>query len=992
MPREAVAVPLIDIASTVLSGLVPAPILKIAEVVAKAAVDGHKPPVARTAIAGARRELRRWIAVEGIPNDALDTGAQLAIDALAEWGPLTAERVVRFRSDPAAIAADILTLAERAQPSEGERAVCRQIVERVIAAVLADADARAELGFDLQVGTAVAVETLGAKIDLLLDGDAPSGLELDRLRTRSRAGLDRMANAQFGRHELVGWDASEEPARTLDTWRWSEQVDRALRSIIAGSNGVFDVEPLRRILAQATMPFESLRARLIDARLPDLLSRAAAARRADADAIDPDVLTSLHWLVEQCAAPEYRIVLPVVGGWGTGKTTVSRRTADELFTRGRFVIVVAPVARAGFEDELARAASAVLDRPITSAAQLATELGELDRHAVVVVDDAHEWGVEAGFAAALQHAISASTVGDRVRWVVSTSVEHFDTVHDRRNPRFWAEYGTEGRPDTWLDLDRTNVAQQLGRDILVTAAPVGDRPSINAYFGLPGEQRDGGWELLCQPLPAWIQVEMSRHRGLGFGLTEGEFAAEYWDLVTERLGPTPWMVRSAAQVLALLDERFAATCGEPIPAADLEHRFVGAPETEERVGVFSRIIGALTGARILRRDGERLQPGGDVLWASRLLGAGWDGDVSSSAGVIAAMAPWRADGDRSVARLRQAVLREWLVRLDSDGAVDWDLGEVLDALWDRKGGNPVLWGAAPRLSVETQRRLVIRAKRSVAAIAGGHDVYLFLRWMLVAPDGVWNPGVAVRIACAVATQVAASGLSQYLVSVVDRYAHELELSDVESVTRLLVQLDGAASATGFAGEFVGVFMRAATWVQGETLAVAALRLLDQGGNRSGSAEPNRAAPGETRTAPRESAFALLVVDAVASSVMSDDVVDGYETLVAARWFGSRGDLRPAQRTTRNAAHRALGHAYGSARHAPQVVEIVDRLVDGTDRTRLESALFVVRHTRTTGGLARVSVDEDFHPALRVISRRRGELPPALVERWVLPLLEANGID
>ncbi|MFF2371229.1 hypothetical protein [Agromyces sp. NPDC058110] len=987
MPKEAVAVPLIDIAAILLAGVVPEPILKIAEIVAKRVVDAHEPQIARRVIRESKRELVQWIAGEGIPNDALDTGAQMAVDALAEWGPLTAERVVRFESDPAAIAADILSLTERALPSEGERAVCRQIVERVIAAVLADADARAELGFDLQVATAVAIETLGEKIDRLLDAGAPNERELDRLRTRSRVGLDRMANAQFGRHELVGWDASERPADVLADSDWSERVDRALREVIDGANGVFDLDALRRIRSHAGLPFESLRARLVDARLGDLLSRASSARRADADAVGPDVLTWLHWLLEQCATPRYRIVLPVVGGWGTGKTTVSRRAAGELFARGRFVIVVAPVAGARFEDELARAASAALGRPIVSAAQLATELGELDRRAVVVVDDAHEW-LEVGFAAGLQYAISSSTVGDRVRWVVATSVEHFDAVHDRRNPRFWEEYGTEARPDTWLDLDRSNVTQQLGRDILVTAAPVDDRASIRAFFTLPQEQRDGGWELLCQPLPAWIQVELSRRGGSAFGLSEAEFADEYWDLVTERLGPTTWMARCAARVLTLLDEAFATSLGAPILAEDLERRFVGVPETEERVGVFGRIIGALTAARILRRDGARLQPGGDALWASRLLAAGWDGDVSSSERVVDAMAAWRSDGDRSVARLRQAVLREWLVRLDSDEVVTWDRGDVIDALWDRKGANPVLWGAAPRLSTETQRRLVIRAKRSVAAIAEGHDVYMFLRWMLVAPDGVWDPVVAVKLACAVAGQVAASGLSQYLVSVVDRYARELDLSDLESVTRLLVQFDGAAGETGFTGEFVDVFMRAAYLVPAEMLAVSALRLLERGAGGESRRSTGAAPQGE----PGGSSFARLVVDTIAASVMMDDVVDGYETLVEARWFGSRGDFGPSQRTTRNAAHRALGHAYTSMRHSEQVVEIVDRLVEAPERMRLESALFIVRHTRTTGGLARVKVDQVFHPALRVISRRRGELSPTIVDRWMLPILEVNGLE
>lgn len=128
--------------------------------------------------------------------------------------------------------------------------------------------------------------------------------------------------------------------------------------------------------------------------------------------------------------------------------------------------------------------------------------------------------------------------------------------------------------------------------------------------------------------------------------------------------------------------------------------------------------------------------------------------------------------------------------------------------------------------------------------------------------------------------------------------------------------------------------------------------------------------------------------ALMKAAVDKGVAAGNEELVASTWMSTSLGTPTLQVAMRSEAHAALGNCFLRGER-DEVCKLVLHLAGGNP-DQLQSALFIIRQTETTHGKADVVVSELFRQSLNRLSSRRADFPKRTREKWLMPLLRANG--
>jgi hypothetical protein len=605
---------------------------------------------------------------------------------------------------------------------------------------------------------------------------------------------------------------------------------------------------------------------------------------------------------------------------------------------------------------------------------------------LVVIDDAHEWAMNDNtFVAELVELMRASYGRGEVRWIVTADVLQLDSLYHGTDREYWSssaaprksareDAGGAWQIEGWIDLGEVNRIEMTGHRLMAAEALAEDRPSVEAYANLPVESRDQNWWLLCQPLPASMWL-----RDTAVALTqfdEARFAEVYWreaERELDLLGHSPRLIKS---MIADLTVGVALSEGLPILRGDLENQVLRPLATFEDADLFDALLGDLAGLRLVELGGDMVEASAESLWGARLASEFENIRFRGEVALIGAMLPWMGDAEPRVEFLRDAVVREWIISLANEPALAMTTERICINMLVSGQRTAPLWGAALRLQDSLQIALATALVRHQHVARNPHELYLFLRWCLYMSSDVWSPLVALRHISASVPLALSSGLNGYASAVVERFAR-MHASDTASALTDLLQVLFGMSALDSSSRLIAAGIASSTGPgAAERVATAAWEV----------ARNVHYVPGSSPES--EIDFVGSLVKSAAEAAVDGDVDRAEKAFRDAGWFSSEGLNQQTHALLRNEAHVALGHAFSD--QSQNVVGLVERISRGPG-ANLNSAIFIIRHTRSTSGEKSLKVSPLLHPGLRLLKERERELDQEDL-RWLRPLLVANGIS
>jgi hypothetical protein len=695
--------------------------------------------------------------------------------------------------------------------------------------------------------------------------------------------------------------------------------------------------------------------------------------------IDPRYRDSLRFLQRQISSPEFSLVFPVSGSWGSGKTRWLDRIAEISLGEGWLPIHVQPAAQGGrtFQEQIFASFADTLGVRIASVPDLKKALHA--RHgSIVLIDD---WDAIFGRQQGAQRELEAliETLSDiDVRWAITVDESALPTVLAHGGAAFWRRYGcsapevTSGKSvvSGWFLLDDENELEGVGLKIIAEHSPGGKAPevaAVNSRASTASQIRRS----LSSPLVALLKLELDPSIPLD-EVHVISLLASYWRLMKDSL----------AQSDGVGDDAVDAVC-EGIGFRRLQGRTATVLDVAGSVpdGYFEKEWESVTRAAIVcLRDrkvvslvsGDRLLPSptNDLLWGFLIsqeverhpAGRGYEGLPYTKEDLLALAQRGRTGESGDLI----AVLRFLLVAhaLDYEQAATENGRSYVRWLRNPDLPNDVLWEAASVLPRSAQTRLISEAM-TVTHIGLDEPFWALRLLRLADPPSPRQSLPDLRFVARVASRANSVGLQDYVALVTKGIISQINWSAPRDATEalcLMQSISAPQTVDALCSSVVSQLSFEArksrlSWLR--TLKQFLTMLEDD------SVEDGFTAPfwlGLTRTS----------MSSLSARVGPEAILDMLEAGIFLDSARGRHLSRAAGHYLRRSAHVAFGHSrhLDSSTFDELALQLIKGELKGASAERqVLAALFGIRHTVATWG-GTVTVDRALETHLSLLNDSR----------------------
>lgn len=783
------------------------------------------------------------------------------------------------------------------------------------------------------------------------------------------AQLQRRVVTRAGVVQISGWDDLLAHAR----FDWRAQVRARLGQLReAGA-----AETAIAHLETDDLPLEVLAERL---RAVDF----AAIGRELGDQRTPSVQAALNWLRAEGSNPSFRTVIPISGSWGAGKSQLVLDLCKELVSDECCVLIMPDRnSTRPLVDRLAEAITKVTGASATDLRGFERWLVKRNRHAVVVLDDAH-MDQNPAMAADL---IADNTRAGRLTWAVTADSDRIDLLLGGDRSRTWRRHGlaahTAGQSG-WLDLDQVNLTERVGINVLRNWAPNASTADLDDLERNPEVVRA---ELLCEPWAAWLKVDTVTEPDGPLLDTDETFAQRLWDEYSDRLMQLGIERNLLDRVRHTLVDEFSSRYAGALDFASVITAIGdGAWARDDVRAALWAFVAADAVAKSTAEPGRRdeaLLPEPAALWSRWLLDAGAIADDTGNE-----PASWRTAGAKGN-WTAQLLLAEWLrlaVLPEINGTRPQPQRLVRGWLQDVQADKSPIWLAlrsAPRRAHATVGPWIT----AVAPRAqNARECLLFLRLLQSCRNREWARGDRLRLLSDRWTLIGVWDLGAVALDVVRSLLDFETLAHQRATFRALERSELTHYGSELAEIIVQGYSARHPWDKFMAGLMAYLRSVDPRGAQGRSVQLSHTKR-PVRVQEEPATWWQLLTSRALHELVRAEGTSAYELLRTWGWFAD--EYHPRVRLAMDqAAHSALGGVFRRGIAGQEETKrLIRRMVNG-DRTSRASAVFVIKHTEVTKRQVHVRVDETLHPFLAELGRDQDLL--ARVKDLRL-LLEANGI-
>lgn len=787
------------------------------------------------------------------------------------------------------------------------------------------------------------------------------------------------------------------PSEILTEWRkwltaptWRAQVDRHLTVL-----GINETALPRSAL---TNTYPTIHRRLRE----ELKKWRDQQSGTQPESQEPAYAESQEWLMSQCDNPSYETCFCVAGRWGSGKSRMLVELSDGLSKSEQGYALFPKFENETVQRDIFESLRATFAVDISTMDQF-VKFAELSlcSNIFIVIDDVHAaCRRRPNFLSELQQTIEDSTRSTKIRWVMTANDADLEALANPGRANFWVPHGATSveiqNAAGWLSLDRANTAAGTGFKILAERAGslgAAERRIIERQK----ETFASEYDLLAQPGAAVLRAEQlvrgTAKPGLYADVNEASFVDLAWRNRLRHLSTAGVPAATLERVAAALARTCVTDPAWPLPEAALLSRLASALDTTHDAG---RAVTVLERGGLLRRK-KSAEFGGDAFlvfsddsfWGLRLAEAfmhGAYGNDDPTAALLDSISDWLPRRHNSDG-LRWSALQSTVAITSSE--------ETFTNTFDRfvkkwvQGDfplGPMLQGALAGATNGHHRAFrALRSKRQ--GVFTKRDRFALLRF-IGAASGDTSAGRRFGQLQRHYADIGADGLGTYA-----QFVIETVFEDVSLLPR-----DGGliAALHALVGcEEAGVSREAA-----KAASTAGVRvhnglpglIIDIGSFLAQPLDSDRFADSVMRVTRRRS---LIVADWEGNGQEFDfweDVIDDAADR-AVREYGSatianlnrlgwytaqrRGNTEVVERALVRSVTRALGRWYQRVRQNPSerdaYVNLVRQMTSGrvpplSIRQCRREAVYLIRHSEVTYGQRHITVDQDFHPLLHILSR------------------------
>ena len=847
------------------------------------------------------------------------------------------------------------------------------------------------------------------------DGVAMS-LAADRMM---RHEIASRLNQEHGRDLFITSQVHDAFEIFLDS-DWRADCKRRVQALITFCRSEQGMGGLVDLLADVDWgcTFEVLRSALNTVPLEHASEQLAAlAARPAAPAADPDRRRAItaaqahaRWLIGQGVDPRFRVCLPVLGSWGSGKSRLLIEIAKAQRDQHQFVIFLGPDFSGSLRDELLARSGELLGWRPADVATLARCLSEeTGKRLVVLFDDLGDAVARRPEVLdAVTSLISECTAVDAIRWVVTADDLRLDYLLTADHRHFWKHYGYQPEKGRipgiggWLFLDDVNGAEQVGLQLMERRSDGQSHADI-AEIRKDIASFDYAARSLCNPLPAWLRLEVPEG-GSPAGLVNiylEQFVTAYWKRRNETLAADHQQAARFDWLVTILARRLAAMQGDSVALTDVLDDARSSPRLSPEVvigDIDALIAGGIlddrrVGDTVLDLPTEELRPRLAIFWGyriARVLGQ-IAGEDRTAAGIFGTLRPWglRAQSDDWVA---EAVTEFALALLPWQGP-DARITRSVWQSWYKDRDLPLhpLFVAAVSIPPVGQIQVRDWLRHSPPQITRKRELFLLLRLTGLAGTNEWPTQGRLQAIRDHYRLIGQSGLGVYFAYVASVILSRSDLTTSQNYASVLGALTGSED-TGVAALIAESAVEAGRRIFGEdtfALLTNVVKFLKR------STEPTYAADYRQHPGPGSSAeteeeaeadpngttahfFWQYFIRATCRKIAEVRGIDAFEDFASVLWFSGTENhvARHVAFRMRQEANVALGAVFRSRYDASDAtrqkfVHLVDSLAKGQGLQlptpeQQEIAFYLIRHTTITGGRPAVVVDETLRPTLQAL--------------------------
>ena len=358
----------------------------------------------------------------------------------------------------------------------------------------------------------------------------------------------------------------------------------------------------------------------------------------------------------------------------------------------------------------------------------------------------------------------------------------------------------------WLDLDAINAREQVGLKLLERVPGNTNRADLADLGEIRHDAAHFDYEarLLCNPLPAWLRLEVS-DEDTPAGLVNvylTRFVSAYWERRKATLAFTPDQAAELELVVTLLALRLAAAPGSAVRLDELLADAQRVPQLTRELVL--RDVGVLASGGIIERRSvgdvlvglpvEELWPKQEVFWGYRiaqvLLGQVADTEKAASH-IFGVLRPW---GLRAAAGdwIAEAVTEFGLALLPWRGPQALVTRSVWE-LWYQDAGlaSHPLWLAGVTIPGFAQRRIRDWLKHSPPEVISKRELFLLLRLLSLAACHEWPAQQRLEVIRPHYRLIGDSGLGIYLAYAASTILQRSDLTRAKDFTQVVAALVGS---------------------------------------------------------------------------------------------------------------------------------------------------------------------------------------------------------
>jgi len=560
---------------------------------------------------------------------------------------------------------------------------------------------------------------------------------------------------------------------------------------------------------------------------------------------------------------------------------------------------------------------------------------------------------------------------------------------------FWKAYGAVSSTNDgvivvsgWIETHETNRKSKLGLSLLARKAPSAVAADLHR-LRLDADVFRSTGVYLCDPLPAWLQIENTPDpRGLA-DVHQPSVLKAYWSRLRRELADAVMPESDLDDVVQIIARLMADPATER-PGYRQVMDAIRTDQTNPNLSdeTYARMaVNQLKLGKLLRfRRGEaELETEFDLFWAHHI--------------VLAA----QKDGHRGrTPQLEVERLRTWQLRSDSGSwladavvhlsmnllAIDQHGGDFARLVWESWMADPDLsnqpvWSAAARSNSQMQAFVAGWLHRNKTTSSGTRELYLFLRFLLMASDEALSGTERLEIAQFRYAEIGMAGYGDYFAHMAERAIALARPEDFGRTADSLVGVEETTVPERVVGSFVrhALQRREALVVLRETVAFLGS---DVPANRRERTPASRAS-GAERPGDRDAwghpipqFFWQHLVEQLVETVVEDEGLGAFSLFRDAGW------LRPPNRSgmpghvekyVRRIVHIHLGGVFRRGRQATEedFKDLLEALINGRalhedPRDQAERAFYILKHTAVQHGSAAARLDPSLLPVLSTLSR------------------------